>query len=86
MVVTEKAGPRAKVYDGAGRLLAVVAAGETFDPGAKNMDLAVDSRGRIYVADTIRFQIFVFEPLAPPETAPSAEAPSAEAAREEVTR
>ena len=59
--VTEKAAPRAKVYDGAGQLLAVVA-DRTFDPGAKNMDVAVDSTGRIYVADTVRLEIRVFQP------------------------
>ncbi len=64
VVVTEKAGPRAKVYDPEGRLLAVVAAGETFDPGAKNMDVATDEKGNVYVADTVRRRICVFEPMA----------------------
>jgi len=59
--VTEKAGPRAKVYDAQGRLLAVIAS-EVFDPGCKNMDLAVDTDGRVYVADTARLAIRVFEP------------------------
>jgi sugar lactone lactonase YvrE len=63
VMVTEKAGPRAKVYDPEGHLLAVVAAGEAFDPAAKNMDLGVDDRGRIFVADTIRRRICVFEPV-----------------------
>ena len=61
VVVTEKAGPRAKVYGAAGELLAVVAE-RTFDPGAKNMDVAVDSTGRIYVADTVRLEVRVFRP------------------------
>jgi len=61
VVVTEKAGPRAKVYDAAGELLSVVAA-DVFDPAAKNMDVAVDSAGRIYVADTVRLEIRVFQP------------------------
>jgi sugar lactone lactonase YvrE len=59
--VSEKAGPRAKVYDAGGQLLAVVA-DEGFDPGAKNMDVAVDSHGRVYVADTVALAIQVFEP------------------------
>jgi sugar lactone lactonase YvrE len=63
VVVSEKAGPRAKVYSPDGRLLAVVA-DDVFDPGAKNMDLAVDSRGRIYVVDTVKLEICVFEPTA----------------------
>jgi streptogramin lyase len=59
--VTEKAGPRAKVYDAEGELLAVIAA-EEFDPNCKNMDLAVDSSGRVYIVDTVRLQIHVFVP------------------------
>ena len=62
VIVTEKAGPRAKVYDPQGRLLAVVAAGEAFDPAAKNMDVAADGSGNVYVADSVRRRICVFEP------------------------
>lgn len=61
IIVTEKAGPRAKVYDFAGRLLDVIAS-DVFDPGCKNMDVVVDSRGRVYVADTVRLHILAFEP------------------------
>ena len=35
---------------------------DAFDPAAKNMDVAVDSRGRIYVADTVKLEICVFAP------------------------
>jgi len=62
--VTEKAGPRAKVYDPEGKLITVVA-DDVFDPNAKNMDVAVDSKGRVYVADTVRLEVLVFEPPAP---------------------
>jgi sugar lactone lactonase YvrE len=61
VIVSEKAGPRVKVYDPEGQLLAVVA-DDVFDPAAKNMDVAVDSEDRIYVADTATFEICVFEP------------------------
>jgi len=61
VIVTEKAGPRVKVYSPQGELLAVVA-DDTFDPNARNMDVAVDAEGRIYVADTAMLQIRVFEP------------------------
>jgi len=61
IVVTEKAGPRAKIFDAEGELLTVVAT-EVFDPNCKNMDLAVDSQGRIYVVDTVRLAVFVFAP------------------------
>jgi sugar lactone lactonase YvrE len=61
VIVSEKAGPRVKVYDPEGQLLEVVA-DDVFDPTAKNMDLAVDAGGRIYVADTATLEIRVFEP------------------------
>jgi len=61
--VTEKAGPRAKVYDSGGKLLEVIAA-DVFDPNCKNMSIAAGPRGRVYVADTVKLQIFVFEPRA----------------------
>ena len=59
MIVSEKAGPRVKVYDPAGALVAVVA-DSAFDAGSRNMDVAVDAKGRIYVADTVRLEICVF--------------------------
>jgi sugar lactone lactonase YvrE len=62
--VTEKAGPRVKVYGSDGKLITVVA-DDVFDPNAKNMDVAVDSKGGVYVADTARLEVLVFEPPAP---------------------
>jgi len=61
LYVTEKAGPRVKVLDLAGHLISVVAS-EIFDPNCKNMDVAVDSRGWVYVIDTVRLRINVFVP------------------------
>jgi sugar lactone lactonase YvrE len=63
VIVTEKAGPRTKVYDPEGRLLTVVS-DDAFAPEAKNMDVAVDADGRVYVADTARLEILVFVPKA----------------------
>jgi sugar lactone lactonase YvrE len=60
LYVTEKAGPRVKVYDFQGRLLSVIAT-TPFDLNCKNMDLTVDGRGRVYVADTVRLEIVVLE-------------------------
>ena len=60
VIVTEKAGPRVKVYGPEGELLTVVA-DDVFDPAAKNMDVAVDGSGRIYVADTVTLEVRVFE-------------------------
>lgn len=62
LAVTEKAGPRVKLYHFSGELVAVIAT-DVFDPNCKNMDVAADSRGRIYVADTVRLTVNVFEPL-----------------------
>jgi hypothetical protein len=59
--VTEKADPRAKVYSFDGELLAVIAS-TVFDANCKNMSIAVDLRGRVYVADTARLEILAFEP------------------------
>jgi hypothetical protein len=61
--VTEKAGPRAKLL-GAGGELQCVISDSAFDPMAKNMPIAVDSRGRVFVGDTARLRIVVFEPAA----------------------
>ncbi len=60
VVVTEKATPRMKVYATDGRLLAWTD-DQPFDPQAKNMSVAVDSRGWVYVADTARLRVVVFE-------------------------
>jgi len=59
--VTEKAGPRMKVFDSDGRLVAWVG-NDAFDPNCKNMDLAVDGKGLVYVVDTMRLHICVFAP------------------------
>lgn len=59
--VTEKAGPRAKVLDRSGELIGVIAT-DVFDPNCKNMDLVVDSAGRIFVADTVQLTVHVFVP------------------------
>lgn len=61
VVVAVKAGPRAKVYSADGKLLAVMGE-DDLDPLCKNTDVAVDSRGRIYVIDTARLHICVFAP------------------------
>jgi sugar lactone lactonase YvrE len=61
LYVTEKAGPRAKVLNSDGKLVTVIAT-DVFDPNCKNMDVAVDSRGWVYVVDTVRLEINVFRP------------------------
>lgn len=76
VVVTEKAGPRMKVYDAAGKLLALVGP-EAFDPNCKNMDVAADSRGRVYIVDTVRLHICVFAPDGTDEMTPTRPASAA---------
>lgn len=60
LCVTEKGGPRAKVYEYSGKLLAIIDSPD-FDPNAKNMDIAADSRGCIYVSDPAKRNILMFE-------------------------
>lgn len=61
LCVTGKGGPRAKVYDHAGRLFAVINSAD-FDPNTRNMDGAVDACGRICVSDPLRLPVFALEP------------------------
>ena len=63
IVTAEKAPPRVKVYNPDGKLLAVFGT-DDFDANCSNMDVAVDGRGRIYVADTERLQILVYAAVA----------------------
>jgi sugar lactone lactonase YvrE len=60
VLVTEKAGPRAKALTADGKLAAVLAS-SVLDANCKNMAVAVDFRGRVYVAETVRRHILVFE-------------------------
>jgi hypothetical protein len=61
LCVTEKAGPRAKIYDFAGKLIVMIESAG-FDPATKNMDVAVDGRGHIFISDPARLAVFEFEP------------------------
>ena len=61
--VTEKAEPRAKVFNFAGELVDVIAT-EPFHLACKNMDIAVAGQGRVYVVDTVKREVLVFEPAA----------------------
>ena len=65
IVVSEKVAGRVKVYDRAGKLLAVIGP-EHFDPKCARLHLAVDSKGRILVADPVRLEIKVFSLAGPP--------------------
>jgi hypothetical protein len=50
-VTSEKGLPRVKVYGADGKFAGVVAGFETFSPEVVGLDLAVDSKGRVYVLD-----------------------------------
>lgn len=59
VVVTVKARPAVKRYDAAGKLVSMFGE-KDFDPACKNMDLAVDSKGRVYVIDTVSLCVYVY--------------------------
>jgi hypothetical protein len=60
VVTSEKGLPRVKVYAARGAFTGVVAAPNQIEEGA-GLDLAVDSKDRILVADAVRLRIRVFE-------------------------
>jgi hypothetical protein len=61
--VTEKAGPRLKVYGKEGEFQGVIAS-DCFDPNAKNIAVLAGPGGRVYAADPVKLHILVFEPEA----------------------
>jgi hypothetical protein len=63
LFTAEKAGPRVKAYDFSGKLLTVIA-DSALDANCKNIGIAVDARGRVYAADTVKLAILVFEEVA----------------------
>lgn len=82
IVVSEKAAPRVKLYNRNGHLSSHIPADE-FDPTCKNMDLAVDKDGLLYVVDTARRQILVFEAASEtPAPAPPYDTPSVKQRKE----
>ena len=78
VVVTEKAAPRMKVYNSSGKLLTLVGP-EAFHANCKNMDVACDAQGRVYIVDTVRLTICVFTP-AENEAGGPTESPAAQEA------
>ena len=60
VVTAEKGIPRVKVYDRTGKLLAYIPQKGNFSKEARGMDLAVDSKNRIYVAEPVRGVVMVF--------------------------
>jgi hypothetical protein len=62
-VTSEKAIPRVKIYSQTGEFQCIVAGPDQFDEGTKGLDLAVDSKNRVYVLDVVRKLIRVFEKI-----------------------
>ncbi|OFX61849.1 MAG: hypothetical protein A2046_07435 [Bacteroidetes bacterium GWA2_30_7] len=60
-VTSEKAIERVKIYSQSGEFKCVVAGTEKFDKGTKGLDLAIDSKERIFVLDPMRKMVRVFE-------------------------
>ena len=56
IITAEKVAARVKVFDAAGKLLALIGP-EHFDPQCIHLHLAVDSKGRILVADPVRLDV-----------------------------
>jgi hypothetical protein len=62
VVTAEKMIARVKVYEPDGKLLAFIGP-EHFDPNCVHIYLAVDSKGRILAADSVRREIKIFSPV-----------------------
>jgi hypothetical protein len=60
-VTSEKGIARVKVYNRLGDLVSVVAGPDQFKEGVEGLDLAIDSKQRIYVLDPLEKAIRVFE-------------------------
>ncbi len=60
-VTSEKAIERVKVYLQTGELKSVVASPDNFEKGTKGIDLAVDSKDRIYILDPVKKIVRILE-------------------------
>jgi hypothetical protein len=59
-VTSEKAIERVKIHLPSGEFKTVVASPENFDEGTKGIDLAVDSKDRIFVLDPVKKSVCVY--------------------------
>jgi hypothetical protein len=60
-ITGEKGIVRVKVHNRLGKLVSVVAGPDKFTEGTVGIDLAIDSKNRIYVLDPMRKQVRIFE-------------------------
>ena len=70
VVTSEKGLPRVKVYSPDGEFVGVVAGPESFGPGQKAPDIAVDGKERIVVLDRATATVRVFARTTTPEREP----------------
>lgn len=63
LVTAEKGLPRVKIYDPEGKFVSVVASPADFGKDAAGMDLAVDSKQRIWVLDPPNGRALVYEKI-----------------------
>ena len=63
ILLTTKAPPGIKVFNTKGEFLGLIE-WNGFDPNCKNMDVAADGEGRVFVVDTVKsdIQVFIAEP------------------------
>ena len=59
-VTSEKGLVRIKIYSRSGQLIRIVALPDQFDEGTTGLDLAVNSKGRVYALDPSRAQVRLF--------------------------
>ncbi|MCX6232411.1 MAG: hypothetical protein NTZ33_12815 [Bacteroidetes bacterium] len=59
-VTSEKAIPRVKIYSQTGEFKCIVAGPDQFNEATKGLDLATDSKNKVYVLDPARKQIRIF--------------------------
>ncbi|MFC1493452.1 NHL repeat-containing protein [candidate division KSB1 bacterium] len=59
-ITSEKGIARIKVYNRSGNLESVVAGPDQFNEGTEGLDLAIDSKGLIYVIDPMRKAVRIF--------------------------
>jgi hypothetical protein len=65
IVTAEKVVPRIKIFDAAGKILGMIGP-EYFDSKCTHLYIAVDSKGRILVADPVRLETKLFLAMAKP--------------------
>lgn len=59
-ITSEKGYIRVKLYSPKGEFVGVVAGGEQFIEGTKGLDIAIDSKDRVFIIDTKRDKIRIF--------------------------